>query len=184
MIRRPPRSTRKESSAASDVYKRQVLFFDENQSFLKGLMALVNNSHTLRNTLQNKRTMVMGDGFIPVKAEGNPILQTVRRMIEKISGSDLITKDLNDLIAKVNIHNETLEAVLDKVVFDYLAFGNGFIQLKKVVIDGQDCVYMYHVPTYMVGLEKQDELGRVNNCLLYTSPSPRDGLLSRMPSSA
>ena len=27
-----------------------------------------------------------------------------------------------------------------------------------------------------------DEL--VNDCLLYTSPSPRDGLLSRMPSSA
>ena len=27
MIRRPPRSTRKESSAASDVYKRQLLFF-------------------------------------------------------------------------------------------------------------------------------------------------------------
>ena len=25
---------------------------------------------------------------------------------------------------------------------------------------------------------------RINNCLLYTSPSPRDGLLSRMPSSA
>ena len=26
--------------------------------------------------------------------------------------------------------------------------------------------------------------GVVSNCLLYTSPSPRDGLLSRMPSSA
>ena len=25
---------------------------------------------------------------------------------------------------------------------------------------------------------------RINTCLLYTSPSPRDGLLSRMPSSA
>ena len=25
---------------------------------------------------------------------------------------------------------------------------------------------------------------KVSNCLLYTSPSPRDGLLSRMPSSA
>ena len=25
---------------------------------------------------------------------------------------------------------------------------------------------------------------RMNDCLLYTSPSPRDGLLSRMPSSA
>ena len=26
--------------------------------------------------------------------------------------------------------------------------------------------------------------GKVQTCLLYTSPSPRDGLLSRMPSSA
>ena len=25
---------------------------------------------------------------------------------------------------------------------------------------------------------------KISNCLLYTSPSPRDGLLSRMPSSA
>ena len=31
----------------------------------------------------------------------------------------------------------------------------------------------------------EDEQGyHVYNCLLYTSPSPRDGLLSRMPSSA
>ena len=29
-----------------------------------------------------------------------------------------------------------------------------------------------------------DEYSRHNYCLLYTSPSPRDGLLSRMPSSA
>ena len=28
------------------------------------------------------------------------------------------------------------------------------------------------------------ELGKIDDCLLYTSPSPRDGLLSRMPSSA
>ena len=28
------------------------------------------------------------------------------------------------------------------------------------------------------------EYGKPKNCLLYTSPSPRDGLLSRMPSSA
>ena len=27
-------------------------------------------------------------------------------------------------------------------------------------------------------------MGRLKDCLLYTSPSPRDGLLSRMPSSA
>ena len=27
-------------------------------------------------------------------------------------------------------------------------------------------------------------MGQIGGCLLYTSPSPRDGLLSRMPSSA
>ena len=29
-----------------------------------------------------------------------------------------------------------------------------------------------------------DETNAINNCLLYTSPSPRDATLSRMPSSA
>ena len=30
----------------------------------------------------------------------------------------------------------------------------------------------------------RERLARAMDCLLYTSPSPRDGLLSRMPSSA
>ena len=36
-----------------------------------------------------------------------------------------------------------------------------------------------HVPVYEI-----DDLGQLENCLLYTSPSPRDRSLSRMPSSA
>ena len=37
----------------------------------------------------------------------------------------------------------------------------------------------------MDGFEQVEELYMVpDTCLLYTSPSPRDGLLSRMPSSA
>ena len=53
-------------------------------------------------------------------------------------------------------------------------------------------------PAYILNLKKmginrisigvqsflEDELTLMNRCLLYTSPSPRDGLLSRMPSSA
>ena len=34
------------------------------------------------------------------------------------------------------------------------------------------------------GSSVHDEDGHYFTCLLYTSPSPRDGLLSRMPSSA
>ena len=40
-----------------------------------------------------------------------------------------------------------------------------------------------HKPKYVVLISLDDPKG-INSCLLYTSPSPRDGLLSRMPSSA
>ena len=39
-------------------------------------------------------------------------------------------------------------------------------------------------PELLRGSLKTDLHKRMNTCLLYTSPSPRDGLLSRMPSSA
>ena len=53
-----------------------------------------------------------------------------------------------------------------------------------LIIDG------YKLKTAKVSWENKDQLrfilieGRNRHCLLYTSPSPRDGLLSRMPSSA
>ena len=36
----------------------------------------------------------------------------------------------------------------------------------------------------LAGQSYKDKILVLNTCLLYTSPSPRDGLLSRMPSSA
>ena len=39
-------------------------------------------------------------------------------------------------------------------------------------------------PEYLDTIEKKELVMDVGACLLYTSPSPRDGLLSRMPSSA
>ena len=39
-------------------------------------------------------------------------------------------------------------------------------------------------PASKAGIKAGDYIVKINNCLLYTSPSPRDGLLSRMPSSA
>ena len=40
------------------------------------------------------------------------------------------------------------------------------------------------VPQFLVVSEIQRRTDMRKRCLLYTSPSPRDGLLSRMPSSA
>ena len=41
--------------------------------------------------------------------------------------------------------------------------------------------YLYAKRPFTIGTDNNIEC---YNCLLYTSPSPRDGLLSRMPSSA
>ena len=55
------------------------------------------------------------------------------------------------------------------------ALGHGFTDKPDYNFEIQR--YVDHVINYM------DAMG-IENCLLYTSPSPRDGLLSRMPSSA
>jgi hypothetical protein len=49
-----------------------VRFFDNSDTFLKGLMALVNNSTTLRNILNQKTTLSLGDGFIPYESDKTP----------------------------------------------------------------------------------------------------------------
>ena len=42
----------------------------------------------------------------------------------------------------------------------------------------------YQILAHTKDKKKGTILGEYSTCLLYTSPSPRDGLLSRMPSSA
>ena len=53
------------------------------------------------------------------------------------------------------------------------------------------CSHMWMVRTFLKHSEEHEEDEELRDvqrglydCLLYTSPSPRDGLLSRMPSSA
>ena len=66
-------------------------------------------------------------------------------------------------------------------------------QLKTTALDGYTAVQIgyglskeKHLSKPEKGhlLKSGEELLKHLNCLLYTSPSPRDGLLSRMPSSA
>ena len=57
-----------------------------------------------------------------------------------------------------------------------LANGFGVAWWARVQTSGPDVTYWFGPFITRKGLE--------SDCLLYTSPSPRDGLLSRMPSSA
>ena len=51
---------------------------------------------------------------------------------------------------------------------------------KEIIEEVRENVYIYDVDVD----NYENDIVNISNCLLYTSPSPRDGLLSRMPSSA
>jgi hypothetical protein len=53
-----------------------VRFFTQKDDFLKSLIAIVNNSPTLRRIIEDKVNMVVGDGFIPMKGKSNTLLTT------------------------------------------------------------------------------------------------------------
>ena len=57
-----------------------------------------------------------------------------------------------------------------------------FLVLIALVIILSISLINWKIQIYKVIVQLNAILNR--NCLLYTSPSPRDGLLSRMPSSA
>ncbi len=64
--------------------KKRVLYLHGLESsnvcskvdFLKSLIAIVNNSPTLRRIIEDKVNMVVGDGFIPMKGKSNTLLTT------------------------------------------------------------------------------------------------------------
>ena len=61
--------------------------------------------------------------------------------------------------------------IADNLILDaQKAWGEGIVKIGKVFLDKGD---------YKAAAEEH-----INDCLLYTSPSPRDATLSRMPSSA
>lgn len=131
-----------------------VRFFDPTSSFLKGMMALVSNSTTLRNVLGKKTSLTLGDGFVPVAAQAVPFLQTLRKLFRLQTADEKAIEAVNTLIGNVNLNNETLEEVIEKVAFDWWAFGNAMVELVKTTRNGEPVVLIYHLPLEQVGIHK------------------------------
>ena len=56
--------------------------------------------------------------------------------------------------------------------------------INHLTKNGGDVRYAFDIEPQSEWVKEADALSHGYTCLLYTSPSPRDGLLSRMPSSA
>jgi hypothetical protein len=127
-----------------------VRFFDQNDTFLKSLIAVVNNSPTLRRIIADKTNMVVGDGFIPMMGRANSLLTTTQTETAELPASQL--NAIEDYIDSVNLHGQTLAEVLGMLAFDYDAFGNCFAE----IVEGNGFCFIYHVPVYMTAIRKAE----------------------------
>jgi len=130
-----------------------VRFFTQKDDFLKSLIAIVNNSPTLRRIIEDKTNMVVGDGFIPMKGKANTLLTTSMKG-EVITDDSL--SEIEDVISQVNLHGQNLQEVLAQLAFDYDAFGNSFCEIVKGKVGLEPFTYIYHVPVYNVGIRKAE----------------------------
>ena len=166
MIRRPPRSTPKPSSAASDVYKRQVV--DQMVAFMGGFDLCFGRYDTPSHPLVDDAAM--GPSTTTDPSLLGPALDGAEAHIwpgqdyanERKVEWQILTKPEMDLLPRDKVPRMPWHDV-------------------GVQILGQPardlCRHFCQRWNMLLRSKK-------HTCLLYTSPSPRDKRQSRMPSSA
>ena len=166
MIRRPPRSTQGVSSAASDVYKRQI-------PCRSGGATEVNEPTTTHPTILAETADILKNSqLLEEKQRRDAVLEPILTKLRmgEIGGEYLL--DDEGLLwyapkgedPKLVIPRVMVPGVLALV---HSTFGHPGVARTTLLVQGK-----YNWPTL------------VRDCLLYTSPSPRDQRGSRMPSSA
>ena len=97
--------------------------------------------------------------------------------------TEKIISEINlDLVFKCNEFSQFSNELKDsknKLIFESNFWEKVFLSWMNTILKKED----YELPNYIFE-KKSFSLGLQIICLLYTSPSPRDRVLSRMPSSA
>lgn len=117
-------------------------------------MSLANYSPTLRRIIHDKVNMITGDGFIPFTGPENDLLTVSAKRREYYQGDEPELEALTDFIKEVNVYGETLVDVLARLAFEYEAYGNCVAEIVRGRVGGENFLYLYHVPLYMVGIKK------------------------------
>ena len=98
----------------------------------------------------------------------------------------------SELMSMLDGEHGTTKQKAARLVIDLAssAGANEFVRCENSHVSGVSVITGGHGLRRFLADLSGDDKGKVsipttlNSCLLYTSPSPRDGLLSRMPSSA
>ena len=81
----------------------------------------------------------------------------------------------NRLLLHVTLVAEVAETLIEELTSLNVTFDITLVQIGAIIHDAGKIIHTK---------ELNEKGNKHEACLLYTSPSPRDGLLSRMPSSA
>eukprot|EP00831_Metopus_contortus_P032551 TRINITY_DN26264_c0_g1_i1.p1 TRINITY_DN26264_c0_g1~~TRINITY_DN26264_c0_g1_i1.p1 ORF type:complete len:173 (-),score=41.21 TRINITY_DN26264_c0_g1_i1:131-649(-) len=158
MIRRPPRSTQGVSSAASDVYKRQV---------------------STQSTWEDDMRSVVEKSFQQIKATGKVKLFKSHKDGFEHGGQ------LRDFVYVKYAVGAVLAVFFNRAANGIFNVGTGtarsFKDLTLAVYTALDIIPDIEYIDMPIHLRSKYQY---YTCLLYTSPSPRDLSTSRMPSSA
>jgi len=152
-----------------------VRFFDIDSSFLKGLMALLNSSTTLRSIIQNKATLSMGEGFVALEGGAVPVLVNLKKQTKKkVIEEEARLLEINNFLERVNLEGETLEEPIHKVFFDVYSFGNAIVELVRTTEENEEGVvekklFIYHHQIHTVALEKPGANGVVEHIAISDS---------------
>ena len=164
MIRRPPRSTHCISSAASDVYKRQVR---NNRDCYGGTQRgdrwgrCLRGNNTTNGTIASAHLRPMARARVRVPQHRPPRLR--RRGFTQPHAAGPTSR------SEISSRRDIVAAPSDRPAPKRSSYPQAPLCCLAAAFAAPRLWYYYYYYYY---------------CLLYTSPSPRDGLLSRMPSSA
>jgi len=133
--------------------KKWVWFLDRNLTFLKNLMALIENSTTLGRVIGDKARMATGDGFIPNEGNTNILLAVLRKVKKALNIEDRRIIELNEHLARVNRYNESLADVCYRAFYDFFGFGNVVAEIVRTEKGGKRNCYLYVHHLYKVAPE-------------------------------
>ena len=143
------------------------------------------NSDLLRSNKELKSSFCVESNIGPIKLnyryKGEPNNDRIQLELEfSISGEDVLSKYNIDSHVELPYQHPSNFEIIDSTE-NYIAVPHtlgiviiNYRQNEKRLVKYQSNSFQY---SYFIG-------DNLVICLLYTSPSPRDGLLSRMPSSA
>ena len=129
--------------------------------------------------------------------KNDPVLETAQQIFKLGENNDIdgiiIDNHLGNLIYRVPATAARVQHALAELMYPEQTTAGTFKRFKEALefYDQQIHSFAYDIMTLDGKTEQVEEIagayvtsGKYKNCLLYTSPSPRDRQRSRMPSSA